>query len=67
MIGDAYIDFTCDNCACDEQVSPPVVYSSMRGSDPHIDLREDALKKLLPKGWTMHGDQCYCEQCGGPE
>lgn len=63
MISDAYVDFTCDNCAYNEQVYPPVVFSSMRGSDPHIDLRESELVKLLPKGWTMAGDRCYCEDC----
>ena len=63
MISDVYVDFTCDRCACDEQVTPPVVYSSYAGSDPHIDLREGKLEKLLPKGWTMDGDQCYCEDC----
>ncbi len=63
MIGDAQVEFTCDECAYNESVTLPVVYSSMRGNDPHADLRDSALEKLLPKGWSMDGDQCYCESC----
>lgn len=63
MISDAYVDFECDTCGDLRQVTLPVVFSSYSGSDPHVDLRDRALAKLLPNGWVMDGDHTYCENC----
>ena len=65
MISDAYIEFECDNRTCGdiERIVLPIVYSSMSGKDPHVDLRDSALEKLLPRDWSKHGDEVYCEDC----
>ena len=63
MISDAYVLFTCDKCHESEEVMPPVVYSSMAGRDPHIDLRDSALEKCLPRRWEAVDGKHYCEDC----
>jgi hypothetical protein len=63
MISDAYVMFVCDKCGSQEEVQPPVVYSSLAGTDPHIDLRDEALAHSRPRGWKVDGDKVYCEDC----
>jgi hypothetical protein len=64
MISDAYVLFTCDGkCGTNEEITLPVVYSSLSGRDPHADLRDEALASLLPRDWLMEGDKVYCEDC----
>lgn len=60
MISDAYVNFTCDTCGADEQVTLPVVYSSYAGKDPHADLRDDALEDLLPRDWQKLDGKHFC-------
>jgi hypothetical protein len=67
MISDAYVMFSCDECGADEEVQLPVVYSSYAGSDPHADLRDSALEKLLPKRWLERDGKHLCEDCKGDE
>lgn len=63
MITDAFVDFICDSCTDSEQVTLPVVYSSMAGKDPHADLRDSALEKSIPRGWVELEGKHYCEDC----
>ena len=63
MISDAYVDFECDRCGENLQVTLPIVYSGYSGTDPHADLRDEALAELLPKGWRIEGDYTFCEDC----
>ena len=68
MISDAYVLFTCDGgCGTDEEVTLPVMYSNLAGTDPHADLRDGALARSLPRKWLMVGDKTYCEDCKGRE
>jgi hypothetical protein len=63
MISDAYVTFTCDDCGTDEMAILPVVYSSYSGRDPHADLRNEALEKLLPRRWKTKDGKHICEGC----
>lgn len=64
MIHDATVEVTCDRLGCTESlhVEPEYVYVNRSGGGGHYDTSDRAIHKLIGgEGWTVRGDQTYCE------
>lgn len=67
-IHDAQVEVTCDGDGCAESVfvTPEYVYTSYSGSGGHYDTSVRAIhEKVEAEGWTVDGEQTYCEGCRG--